>query len=440
MKSLGFTLSVVLLICTARGQVPAVSADLEGETQILEKILKENILTFWQTSTLDRELGGYRLNHDNDGDWRGHSPKALVTQARTVWFFARLVRSGYGNKEILEAARHGYQFLKERLWDHDYGGFFWEVDAAGTTATKPDKHLYGQSFALYALSEYALAAEDKGALKLARELFRIIEYRAHDSEFGGYREYFLRDWSTPSEDSLGYMRVGPAVKLMNTHLHLMEAFTTYYLATRDGLARERLLELIQIQSNAVVRKQIGACTDKYSRDWTPLTGPAFDRVSYGHDIENVWLLVEASAAAGISDGPLMDLYRTLTDYSLKYGFDWEKGGFYDWGRFNSEAVGRDKVWWVQAEGLVGSLTMFRLTKDMRYKNAFSKTLQFIADEMVDWEGGDWFASISEKGLPSGDKAGPWKSPYHNGRAMIECLKLLSAHGSTPGSPLQDKSY
>jgi mannobiose 2-epimerase len=222
------------------------------------------------------------------------------------------------------------------------------------------------------------------------------------------------------------MNVDPSVKLMNTHLHLMEAITTYYEATKDPIARERLIELILIQSNSVVRKRVGACTDKYSRNWIPRTGETFDRVSYGHDVENVWLLVEACEAIGLSNGPLLDLYRTLSDYSLKYGFDWEKGGYYDRGDFGQIADDKDKVWWVQAEGLVSTLRMYHLTQETRYKTAFAKTLSFVAGKMVDWKGGDWFAVIPENEVPTGDKAGPWKSPYHNGRAMIECLELLAA--------------
>jgi mannobiose 2-epimerase len=425
MVSSSLLLLATLFAFQQYGQAPVLSVDDEGDKEVLEKILIENILPFWYPSTLDQELGGYRLNHDMKGNWRGPAPKALVTQARTVWFFSRLVRSGHGSGEHLKAARHGYQFLKEKLWDSEHGGFFWEVDASGAHATKPDKHLYGQSFGLYALSEYGMAAGDREALELAKELFRVLEYRAHDPSFGGYREFFLRDWSTPPQHAQGYMKVDPSVKLMNTHLHLMEAFTTYYQATRDGVARERLIELIQIQGNAVVRKQTGACTDKYYRNWTPMTGDRFERVSYGHDIENVWLLVDACTAAGISNGPLLDLYMTLADYSLTYGFDWNRGGFYDWGRFSQEAEGRDKVWWVQAEGLVGTLRMYQLTRDLRYREAFSKTLSFIVEEMVDWDGGEWYATVPEEGAPSGDKAGPWKSPYHNGRAMIECLEILN---------------
>lgn len=224
------------------------------------------------------------------------------------------------------------------------------------------------------------------------------------------------------------MNVPPAVKLMNTHLHLMEAITTYYLATSHPTARERLIELIFIQSNSVVRKAIGACTDKYQRNWTPLHGPRYDRVSYGHDIENVWLLMEACDAVGMPNGLLQDLYQTLFRYTLQNGYDQREGGFFDTGPFNAAADRRGKIWWVQAEGLVSALAMYKLTGEDVYLNCFLKTLDWIEKHQVDWQNGDWFAQVTENSKPLGDKAGPWKSPYHNGRAMIECLERLHSFG------------
>lgn len=404
--------------------LPPTEEDLVQIKKELERILNGNIVPFWYPQVVDTEHGGYRLNHDIEGNWAGPSDKYLVTQARTVWFFSRLARSEYGSEEYLQAARHGYQLLRDRMWDKEFGGFYWAVDSTGEKATIPHKHLYGQSFGLYALSEYAIASGDTGARSLAQELFSILEFHAHDSAYGGYRESFLRDWTSTTEDELSPMGSRPDTKLMNTHLHLMEAITTYYLATRDSVARERLVELIFVQSNSVVRKTIGACTDKYQLDWTPLHGPEFDRVSYGHDIENVWLLIEACDAAGISNGPLVDLYQTLFDYSLRYGYDSKSGGFYDSGPINNPADRRQKVWWVQAECMVSALDMYYLTRDALYFDCFARTLDWITKHQIDWENGDWFSSISEAGEASGSKAGAWKSPYHNGRAVIRCLELL----------------
>jgi mannobiose 2-epimerase len=385
----------------------------------LERNLKENIVAFWYPRTLDRANGGYIINHDAKGAPNPQGPKMIVTQSRQVWLFSRLARDGYQPKEMLAAAEHGFRFLRERMWDQPNGGFYWEVDATGKPV-QPKKHMYGQSFALYGLSEYYSASKNEEARKLADRLFALFEKHAYDKEFGGYREWFNQDWSAPPEKEVGYMGVPRDIKLMNTHLHLLESVTAYYRATKSPIARERLLELIRIESNAVVRKDLTACTDRYQRNWTPLPG----RVSYGHDLENIWLLMDAMDAVGMSNWPLADLYRRLFDYSMKYGYDAENGGFFDSGEFNKPANNRQKTWWVQAEAAVSALYMYRLTGDRAYYDVFAKTCDFIDKYQTDWQNGEWHPVVSPDLKPSGRKADRWKAGYHNGRAMLECLKIL----------------
>lgn len=391
----------------------------------LEKNLEENIAAFWLNKSLDRRNGGYTINFGPRGEAKGDGTKMIVTQARTVWLFSRMARAGYGNR-YLEAADLGYRFLKGKMWDHRNGGFYWEVDASGSQKLKPRKHLYGQSFALYAISEYYLATRRRDVLDFATRFFRLLEEKSHDKQYGGYVEFFNEDWTTPAASEASYMRSEPGGKLMNTHLHLLEALTTFYRASRLPLARERLLELIAIESNTVVRKDLGACTDKYERNWTPRLQGDYARVSYGHDLENIWLLVDACDAAGVSNFPLLDLYRMLFDYSLRYGYDERNGGFYDSGAFRQAADSRNKVWWVQAEALVSALYMYRLTRELRYLEVFEKTYDFVERYQVDWENGEWHATITPEGRPQGDKAHIWKAGYHGGRAMIECMAVLDS--------------
>ena len=151
--------------------------DLLSHKKILDKILTENIIPFWYPGVIDFEEGGYRLNHGFQGKWKGRANKSLVAQARTIWFFSRLTNSEYGSGDYLEAAVHGYEFLRNRMWDKQFGGFFWEVDSTGKFPTKPAKHLYGQAFVLYALSEFALASKISSAEKLAQELFHLLEIK-----------------------------------------------------------------------------------------------------------------------------------------------------------------------------------------------------------------------------------------------------------------------
>ncbi|MDX2151830.1 MAG: AGE family epimerase/isomerase [Bryobacteraceae bacterium] len=389
----------------------------------LEKNLTENIIAFWYPKSVDRANGGFHMHWGAKGE-RKEGTKALVVQARMVWLSARLARAGYRKQEMLEAAEHGYRFLRDKMWDAENGGFYWEVDASGDKKLRNHKHLYGQAFALYAVSEYAQASGRRDVRDFAIRIYDVLEEKAHDGEFGGYREFFSRDWKSPEAGERPYMSVPADMKLMNTHLHLMEAVSTFYRATKHAPALARLTELMNIESNAVVRKGVTACTDKYDRNWKPRLDGEWARVSYGHDLENIWLLVEAAESAGVSPYPMMDLFRENFAHSMKYGWDAGAGGFYDSGPLLKEADRRAKVWWVQAEALVSALTMYKLTRERAYFDVFAKTLDFVNSRLTDWSTGEWHGQIDAEGRAVGDKGHNWKAGYHNGRAMIECLALL----------------
>lgn len=392
----------------------------------LERLLLENVVPFWYPALLDRN-GGYHLNHDARGRFRGPGAKRLVTQARVTWFFSRLAASPYGSAGHLRFAQHGFAFLWDRMWDAEHGGFFWDVDASAQPIEGRDaKHLYAQAFGLYALCEYAAVSGEREAIDRAKAAFSSIE-RAHDDPNGGYVECMRRDWSA-SDPGTGMLAAGPPFKLFNTHLHLLEAFTRYYEVTRDAAVRDRLAELVAILSNAVVRKRFGACTDVHGENWAPLLDKARARVSYGHDLENAALLLNAYDALGWARAPLLDLCRTLTETALSLGYDTRRGGFYESGPLGKRADVRRKTWWVQAEALLTLLRMYEITGDGAYLPAFDKTLQWIERRQADRRNGEWFAYVEPNGRVSGDKAGPWKGPYHNGRALLSCLEMLSGLG------------
>lgn len=391
----------------------------------LERTLQENIIDFWFPRCLDRKNGGYIINFSSQGEPKGEGTKMIVSQARMVWLFSRLVRAGYGDSEMLDGANLGYRFMKEKMWDQQNGGFYWEVDATGDRILKPRKHLYGQSFALYAISEYYLASRKKALLDFGIELFNLLETKSYDRSYGGYIEFWNQDWTTPPAGEANYMDMeAPDLKLMNTHLHLMEAMTAFYRASKLPLVHKRLLELITIQSNSVVRKNLGACTDKYNRNWEPKLKKKYARVSYGHDLENIWLLMDACDAAGMPNFPLLDLYKALFAYSRQYGYDEQHGGFYDSGYFLAPADQQNKTWWVQAEAIVSALKLYCMSIDPNYLNVFEKTWDFILKYHVDWKNGEWHATVTPDGAEKSDKAHIWKAGYHTGRAMVECLDML----------------
>jgi mannobiose 2-epimerase len=399
----------------------------------LTTLLLENILPFWVTQTVD-QTGGFRQNHDARGRWKGPCSKHIVGQARQTWFFSRLARSRYGTAEHHRLARHGFEFLCRRMWDGDYGGFFWEVDETGDPPTMPDKHLYGQAFGLYALSEYAEATRDGSALSLADDLFDILERRAHDGASGGYLQFFLRDWSSPPAEARSYRDdLGPTDKTLDTHLHLLEGLAAYCRARDDPRAARRLAELALILSSTMVHRPSGAGINFYTRDWTRFPTPTHERVTYGHDVESLWLLADAAGALGWSPALLRSFASATLTHALEYGFDRRRGGIYLMGYPQVPADRREKVWWAQAETLVATLWMYQQTRDARYREYFERTLDWVWDHQADWRHGDWHMVVDSRGRPSGDKAHAFKTPYHNGRAILTCLELLDGTGFGPSS-------
>jgi mannobiose 2-epimerase len=385
----------------------------------LERLLTDNLLAFWDERIIDRERGGYALAHDRSGQPTGDARRHLVTQARTVWFFSRLSRTRWARPAHLEWAEHGYRFLLDHMRDQLHGGFHWSVVPGA--ARDERKHLYGQTAVLQALVEYAHASGDLSAADAAGELFELLDSHAHDERHGGYHESLRGAWEREPPGREGALGAATELKTLNAHMHLMSAFTSLARLRPSAVVRERLAELIVVLSTGSLVAGGRTFPLERRRDWTAVR-PL--RSSYGHDLETVWMLMDACAALGVSDGPLLPVFTATWDHALENGFDHERGGFYSEGGIRLPAHHRFKEWWVQAECLLSALRMHRRTGEPRYLSAFESTLEWIVDEQVDWGRGGWHREVSRRGIRRGVKAGPWQDAFHEGRALIECLETL----------------
>ena len=381
----------------------------------LERLLVENIMGFWDERVID-PAGGYRLALDARARRRRGVPRRVVTQARTMCFFSQLARSSYGEARHLEWAAHGFAFLRERVWDHRHGGFFWELQ--GDEPSDDRKHLYGQAFGLLSLLEFARAAQSEPALELAQELFELIERWTHDDRFGGYGESWLRDWRPEPAGSMDVIGAPAGHKTINAQMHLMSALTVMIEADPAGGPRQRLRELISIAGDRAVSRNPAGYPNLHEDDWTPSPGW---RSSFGHDLEVVAITLRACRVAGHPDAGLLPVWEAIWENVLRNGFDHERGGVYNEGEPGRPADRLEKIWWVQAEALLSALLMHQRTGARRYQDAFVRTLDWIVRGQADWERGDWYNQLAPDGTVSGDKAGPWECPFHQGRAMLDCL-------------------
>jgi mannobiose 2-epimerase len=385
------------------------------------QVLQQNILKFWMDHAIDHEYGGMLGWLGREGDPILPGTKSLVQQSRVVWTFSAAYER-YPEPAYKEVATHTLKFLREHMWDEDHDGFNWLVDRKGKVVDDK-KHLYGESFAIYALAEYGRAFHDGSASRQAFELFRLIDLKAHDDANGGYFEAFNTDWSHQIKNQLA-MNMADR-KSMNTHIHLLESFTTLYQVTGDPTVRKRVEELLNLCLNKIVDSQRGYLRLYFSNDWKPAENS--ETSSYGHDIELSWLITESAEVLGRGNDPQVKrVALALVDHTLRDGFDNQQGGVYNEGPVQGPAKDKVKVWWVEAESLVGLLNAYKLSGKQIYRNRFDQQANYVLLRFVDRQFGDWFNEIQPDGMITGDKTNEWKDPYHQSRACMEVIQRLES--------------
>lgn len=387
--------------------------DLESYGRLVEQELLGSILPFHAGFCLDLVHGGFTGRVENDRTPHPDAPKGLVQHSRLLWSFAHAYRV-YGDAAYLDLAKRAYDFLLSYFLDGRDGGFFWQVNAQGEPL-ETRKMIYGQAFAIYGFAEYNLATGSERGLDTAVALYNLLHEKARDSEHGGYFDAFDRSWRKTPEINIDQVP-GLVAKTMNTHLHLLEAYTTLYRAWPDDELRHSLRRLIKLHLVQIIDGQSGRLCLHFDTLWQPVNDP----ISPGHDIEASWLLIEAAELLGDSD-----LLREVETASLRLAEATLSSGLGARGDILCEDPAESTVWWAQAEAMVGFLNAFQLSDEERYLEASLRCWQFTQDHLIDRQFGEWFYGLDPDGqlLPQ-DKAGEWKTPYHNGRACMELKRRI----------------
>lgn len=414
----------------------------------IETSLHAQLLDKWYPLSVDREHGGYLSNFSYEFLPEERQEKMIVSQARHFWSTSKASIYFPEKEHYIENAKHGFRFLKDKFWDKEFGGFFTLLDQAGNILPtgREVKTAYGNAFAIYGLAAFYEATGDTTALNLAKKAFLWLENHSHDPIHKGYFQSLARDGSPlldrrglPSTSQIGY-------KDQNSSIHLLEAFTELYGVWPDKLLKERLEEMLYLVRDTLVTEK-GYLQLFFFPDWEPVSyrdsaeaaikeHHSLDHVSFGHDVETAYLMLEASHALGIENDPVTTrVAKKMVDHALKYGWDERVGGFYDAsyyfkGSDKPEVVRDTKNWWAQAEGLNTLLMMADYYPDdrMNYYTKFQLQWNYIKTYIIDQEHGEWFPGGLDK-EPHQRKARKghiWKTSYHNFRALINCLNRLRA--------------
>ncbi|WP_438495834.1 AGE family epimerase/isomerase [Paenibacillus sp. IHBB 3054] len=387
----------------------------------LEAELQDNILGFWMEHTLDEQHGGFVGEIDNQLNVVEGAEKSLVLNARILWTFASAYRM-YRKAEYLSMAERAYSYLLEHFTDKEYGGFYWMVDALGAPS-QPKKQVYGQAFAIYALAEFHHATGNLQALEQAVELFRLLEKHGYDPLYKGYIEALSREWQVTDDLSLSAKDMNEK-KSMNTHLHVLEGYTGLYRVWKSEELKVKLSRLIETMLDHIIDGEGKHFHLFLDEEWHVKS----ELVSYGHDIEGSWLLVEAAEVLG--DEKLLQRVRTVALSMAEAAL--EEGIASDGGIWNeadgSGLLSKDKDWWPQAEAVVGFFNAYQLTGNQRFLNAAEGAWNFIDSYLVDRKYGEWYWGVDEKLQPLAHepKVSAWKCPYHNSRACFEMIERLKS--------------
>ncbi len=407
-----------------------------------EANLQRHVLEPWFPNAVD-EGGGFHQNFAEDWSRLPDTGRSVVYQSRLTWLAASAARRYPAEAETyLSYARHGFDFLTHRFWDMEHGGVFWAVGENGQPERGGEKHVYGLSFAVYAAAALLRASGDSDALDFAKQAYFWLQSYAHDAANGGWFEALTRQGAPiltpPAPGARDPIGTAYGCKSMNTHIHLLESLTALYEVWPDLSLRESLAEAFGVVRDKVAVESVGCLNLFFTPDWRALP----DYESFGHDVETAFLLIEALAAFGQPERGQPErtwaLARRIVDHALDCGWDTENGGFYDSGSVFGRAFGREKVWWVQAEGLNALLLLHRRfgAETGRYWEAFTHQWSFIQRHQVDSIHGGWFSEVGRAGASKSGrvKSDAWTEGYHQGRALLTVsaeLRQLAAQGQVP---------
>ena len=377
------------------------------------------IAQWWSENGVDTEQGGFIGEININNQRVSQADKGAVLNARILWFFSELCLFA-GSDKYKPLADRAYHYLQAHFIDREYGGVYWALDYRGN-CVNDRKQVYAQAFALYGLSAYYRLSSDNDALLLMEQLYTLIE-NSHDDGNKGYVEAFDRQWGSMADMRLSDKDIN-APKTMNTHLHILEAYTAFYIAKPSAELKKSIQRCLGYFFDYIIDQNTAHLRMFQDNNWNDLS----QAYSFGHDIEASWLIWEALEA--IADNELSAKFKpvvlSIVEMVLRDGCGAD-GEVLDAYHFDAAKVHEERVWWVQAEALVGFYNAYRLAGEARYLEAFNRVWQFIKLHQRDSASGEWhWLSLKDRPRHGDCKIGFWKGPYHNGRAMMEVCKLIS---------------
>lgn len=373
----------------------------------LQEELKNN-LSFWLKHVLNKDSKHIFPEVSIDGTPNTNASLGVMYLAR-ILFGTSAAYQLFENSAYAELANIAYTQLLE--FSNSKGGYFWAKNTSSEIINDAENTNMAQAFVLYGLLEYAKIKPSSALDEVIKKQADFIINTLYDSENGGYIDGFNEDWilgKTPT-------------KALGTHLHLLEAFVKLYEYKKSRKTQLLIEELITIITRKFITKDTYDCLHRLTPDWKLLP----NEIWAGHNAECSWIL--CNAASVIKNEELLQECNSLSLKMMKGVLDksWDNnGGFFNvlQNDLPTESV---KIWWVQAETVLGLLNCYRVTNDESYEKLAVEQMDYISTHFIA-ENGGWYTEILNNRVPN--TSIPivhfWKSMYHTIRYYSEVNRNL----------------
>ncbi len=383
-----------------------------------EKELNDNILRYWIKNVYDRENKTFYGRIDLHGKPDPQHNKSAVLITRILWTFSAAYRM-YPRSEYKHMADEAYRIIAAFFLDRENGGIFWDIKGDHSPADTK-KQFYALAFCVYACSEYYLAFGIEEAKELAISLFRIIETKSFDPVHKGYIDVLSKDYRIISGLRLSEKEIADTLT-MNTHLHILEAYTNLYRIWNDRELRDPLKNLLHLFLDKIINPQTWHFNLFFEMNWKSVG----EVDSYGHDIEGSWLMGEAAEVLG--DVAIIEevnkVALRMVDGTIQEGFSESSGGLL-YEKENGH-LHEEFHWWPQAESVIGFFNAWQISGNRKYLSYALRSWEFIKKYIIDKKHGEWLWGLDKNLNPLPiEKVNGWKGPYHNGRMCMKMICML----------------
>ena len=390
------------------------NVDFKQISSRYKRELLENCLPFWLEHSQDKEYGGYFSCLNRDGSVYD-TDKFNWLQGREVWMFAMLYNNVEKNRQWLDCAIQGAEFLKKYGHDENWD-FYFSLNREGRPLVQP-YNIFSNTFACMAFAQLAKATGNDEYAQIARRIFgRILERRSNPKgqwckAYPGTRP--MKDFALPMiicnmaleiEDILEDKSV--LEQTIDTCLH--EVFDVFY------------------------KPELGCMLENVSSvDGSPVDCFEGREINPGHDLEALWFMMNLGVRRG--DKALIEKCVEIALRVIELDWDKEFGGIYYFldvkGVPQQKLEWDQKLWWVHIESAIAMLKGYQLTGNEKCLDWFLKLDAYLWNNFKDKEYPEWYGYLNRRGevlLPL--KGGKWKGCFHVPRGLYQIWQLAEKCG------------